>query len=104
VSEFKSVWDQLRAAGLRVIAFETLGLETLHLQIKCPVAVRGDGAFAVGSEEADIDSYFLFTADGTMVRELVLLNLVNQAQPEADRRTADAVDSALRNPVIVVSL
>jgi hypothetical protein len=104
VSEFKSVWDQLREAGLQVIAFKTPALDTLHLQVKCSVGIRDDGAFAFGPEEPGIDSYFLFTSDGTMVRDLVLLNLVSQIRPEADQRTADAVDSALRNPVAVVSV
>jgi hypothetical protein len=102
--EFKKIWDQLSDAGLKVIAFETPALGTLHLQMKCAVAIREDGAFAFGSELPWIDSYLLFTSDGTFVPDILLLNDVDQRRPDADREGAEAVDRALADPVAVVSV
>jgi hypothetical protein len=104
MGDFKRIGDELLAAGLRIIAFETPGLATLHLQVKCAVAIREDGRFAFGEEQEWINSYLLFTSDGTFVPDILLLNDVDQRRPEADRETGEAVDRALAEPVAVISV
>ena len=104
VGDFKRIGDELLAAGLKIIAFETPALGTLHLQVKCAVVVCEDGRFTFGQEHDWIDSYLLFASDGTFVPDILLLNSVSQTRPEADRETAAAVDRALTEPVAVVSV